>query len=53
MAAGLGVVIVPPAAALTALKLKDNPLPPVAAPVPVMVEGWLLEAGDPGVERPA
>jgi len=46
LGAGAAVLVVPPAALLAALRMQDKPLPKVAEPDPVLVGGWLLDAGD-------
>lgn len=42
----LAVVVAPPLARIALLRLKDNPLPRVAEPDLVLVDRWLLDAGD-------
>jgi hypothetical protein len=42
----LAIIATPPLARITYLRLEDNPLPQVAAPEPVLVGRWLLDASD-------
>lgn len=42
----VAVLAAPPLARITLLRLKDNPLPRVADPEPVLVDRWLLDASD-------
>lgn len=52
LGAGAAVLVVPPAAGVTTLRLQDKPLPRVAEPDPVLVGGWLLDAGDLEADDP-
>ncbi|WP_180883761.1 hypothetical protein [Ruegeria sp. THAF57] len=40
------IVLIPPITRVGFLRIKDNPLPPVADPKPVLVDGWLLDESD-------
>lgn len=51
LAAGAGALVLPPVAAAAVLKIQDNPLPPVSDPQLVLVNMWLLEAGDLSAEQ--
>jgi hypothetical protein len=42
----VAIVAVPPVARIALLRLRDNPLPRVAEPEPVLVGRWLLDASD-------
>lgn len=42
----VAILAIPPLARIALLRLKDNPLPRVAAPEPVLVGRWLLDASD-------
>ena len=46
LVSSLALIVAAPLGRIVLLRLKDNPLPRVAAPEPVLVGRWLLDASD-------
>ena len=44
----LAITVIPPAAWIVSLKIKDNPLPEIAQPDLKIEGGWILDVRDTG-----